>query len=316
MAITKTKQIVMSKTADKRWKTVKKQANKVHDLVLIVVNYNGAFWLKQLLETLGKNYLKQTKYKVKVVVVDNGSSDDSERFLRHQSVAEVILTGRNLGFSGANNIALRENQNSRYLMLINSDIEFLEWPQSNLDKLIEYMDQHPKTGVMTPRLSLTNGELDPASHRGEPTPWAAISYFMGLEKLWPGVKFFSGYHQYYKDLDKIHQVEAVSGAAMMVRGSALGKIGLLDERFFMYAEDLDWARRFREGGWKVVFNPEANLIHYKNKSGIENDDAKVSKKTNIYFWNTMVQYYDKYYPKNWLFKFFLRGFVFVKKGGW
>lgn len=310
----KIKETELSETAAKRWQCLKSKSNQCPDLTIVIVNYNGSFWLKKTLETLAKNYLKITRYKVEVYVVDNNSTDDSLDFLRHQSVAKVIRNKENLGFAAANNIVLRKTT-ARYSMLLNSDVEFLPPPQSNLDKLVEFLDAHAKVGVITPFLRLTNGELDPASHRGEPTPWAAVSYFSGLEKLFPHQKFFSRYHQSYQSLDKIHMIEAVSGAAMMVRMTVVDKIGFLDERFFMYAEDLDWARRFRQAGYQVIFNPEVVLVHHKNKSGIENKSTKISQKTNRYFWDTMLQYYDKYYPRDYIMRFFLKVLIFIKKGG-
>ena len=310
----KIKNTELSETAHKRWQCITSKSQQCPDLTIVIVNYNGSFWLKQTLETLAKNYLKNTRYKVEVYVVDNNSTDDSLEFLTHQNVAKVIKNKENLGFAVANNIVLRKTT-ARYSLLLNSDIEFLQSPQSNLDKLIEFMDAHSKVGVVTPFLRLTNGEIDLASHRGEPTPWAALSYFSGLDKLFPQNKFFGRYHQTYKSTDKIHEVEAVSGAAMLVRMTAVDKIGFLDERFFMYAEDLDWARRFREAGYKVIFNPEVILIHHKNKSGIENTSVKISRKTNRYFWDTMLQYYEKYYPRDFLMRFWLKVLIFMKKGG-
>lgn len=269
------------------------QKNKQPDLSLIILSYNTQFWLKKTLTTLKEFYLDQTEYDVKAIVVDNGSTDGSIEMVKKECPwAELIETGENLGFAGGNNVALKKIR-ARYAMLLNSDLEFKE--NSNLDLLIEYMDQHEEAGVITPRTHFINGSLDPACHRGEPTIWASLTYFLKLEKLFPQNKLFAQYHQSYKDYASIHTIDACSGATMMVRTAAMEKVGYLDERFFMYAEDLDWSRRFREAGYKVVYHPEVEIIHHKYKSGIKSSSKKIAKTTNRYFYNTMLQYYDKHY---------------------
>lgn len=286
------------------------------DLSIIILNYNGLFWLKKLLPTIDKHYIKQTKYKVEVIVVDNDSQDDSVKFLeKNFHWVKVLESGRNGGFAFGNNVALRQTQ-ARYVMLLNSDTEFLE-KKSNLDILINYLDKNRKVAVVGPRLELSNGQLDPASHRGEPHPWAAFSYFIGLEKLFPQSKFFGQYHLSHLDLGTIHQVDAISGAAMIVKQSAIKKVGFLDENFFMYGEDLDWCRRFRDANYQVVFHPQVTIIHHKYKSGIKSVNRKTAKKTHSFFYDAMLTYYDKYYgPKypNFLRRL-LRSYIFVKRDG-
>lgn len=112
-------------------------------------------------------------------------------------------------------------------------------------------------------------------------------------------------------MKSVHDIDACSGAAMLVRKHALTTVGLLDERFFMYAEDIDWCRRFREAGYRVVFHPDVTLIHHKYQSGMENGDAALRKVTRKWFYETMLQYYDKHYKKDcprfyrWALKLFL-----------
>lgn len=288
---------------------------KKADLTLIILSYNTQFWLKKTLETLKENYLDHSKYKIETVVVDNGSTDGSIEMVKHDfKWVKLIETGENLGFAGGNNVALKEVE-SRYAMLLNSDLEFKE--DSNFDILIEYMDKHPDVGVISPRVEFVNGRIDPASHRGEPTLWASLTYFMGLEKLFPHSKLFGQYHEYYKDLHSHHLVDAVTGAAILVRKKAMDKVGYLDERFFMYAEDLDWCKRFRDAGWKVVYHPEAKVIHHKYKSGIKSSSKKLAKTTNRYFYDTMLQYYDKHYADKYpkFIRKLIRYYIAVKKGG-
>lgn len=289
-------------------------AKNTLDLSIVVLNYNGQFWLKKLLPTLKQNYLNHSKYRVELIVVDNGSTDDSVKLMRTDfRWATLIESGRNGGFAFGNNAAIR-NSVARYVMLLNSDTEFLPDAQSDLDQLINYLDEHQTAAVVAPRLELSDGSLDPASHRGEPTPWASFCYFTGLSKLFPKSKFFAQYHQTYKNLSETHSIDACSGAAMMVRSSAIKKVGLLDEDFFMYAEDLDWCKRFRDAGYQVVFYPHVKIIHHKYKSGIKSSNKKTSSITQQHFYKTMLQYYDKHYKDKYpkFMRALLRYFVLIK----
>lgn len=265
---------------------------KQQDLNIIILNYNGLKWLELTLDSLKKFYLDQTKLDVKVTVVDNASTDGSREFLEQLEWAEVIFSPENLGFAGGNNLALAD-ADSRYVMLLNSDTQFDQ--RSNLDHLIEYMDQHSDVDVLTPQLLLTDGTIDMASHRGEPDLWASFTYFSKLEKVFPKVIFFNKYHLLDRDFSQIHPIDACSGAAMLVRTSAMKKVGLLDERFFMYAEDLDWCKRFRDQGGKIIYYPSVTITHHKYKSGQKNKDKKIASKTQGFFYDTMWQYFEKHY---------------------
>jgi len=267
------------------------------DLSIIILNYNGKAWLEKLLPSLQSNWLNQTKFETEVVVVDNASTDDSVAFVEKQNGVRLICSDRNGGFSFGNNLAIRNNS-ARYLMLLNSDTEFLP-SASNLDLLVEYMDKTPYVGIITPLLILENGKPDPACHRGEPTPWAAFTYFSGLERLFPKSRWFGQYHQTHEPLDTIHDIDACTGAALLVRNDALPKVGLLDEQFFMYAEDIDWCKRFREAGYRVIFHPGVTIVHHKYRSGLANKDDKIKNETRKWFYDTMLQYYDKHYKNKY-----------------
>jgi GT2 family glycosyltransferase len=267
------------------------------DLTIVILTYNSQFWLKKTLETLQEHYLAVSKKNIKVIVVDNASTDDTVKMLRKSfRWVELIESGSNNGFAVGNNLALKKVI-SPYAMLLNSDVEFV--PQSNLDILLDYMEEHAEVGVITPKIQFTNGLLDLASHRGEPTLWASFTYFSHLGSFFPKSTWFGQYHQLYKDLNQIHSIDACSGAAMIVRKSALDKVGVLDERFFMYAEDLDWCRRFREAGYKIIYHPGVVVIHHKYKSGIKSASKEIARKTSIHFYDTMLQYYDKHYRKHY-----------------
>ncbi len=284
------------------------------DLTIIILNYNTPKLVAACLTSIEKFLLKDRSLKTKVVVVDNDSSDDSVKQLsKGFPWVELMQTSKNLGFAGGNNVALRQ-VNTEYVMLLNSDTELTA--DSNLPELVKYLSDHPETAVCTPKIMLANGTIDWACHRGEPTPWAGLTYFSKLAKLFPLSRLFAQYHETYKDLNTIHQIDACSGAAMVIRKSAMDKVGLLDEAFFMYAEDLDWCKRFRDAGYEIVYNPKSAIIHHKYQSGLSHSDTQLSKKTSAYFYDTMLQYYDKHYRTK--YPFFIRSviqlFVQYKKG--
>jgi GT2 family glycosyltransferase len=284
-----------------------------HTLTIVLVSYNSSFWLKKTMASLQKFYLEKTDSKVTVLLVDNGSSDDSVAMTgRLFPFVEIIECKENRGFAAANNLALAK-AGTDYVMLLNPDTELNE--QSNIDALMEYAARHRDTGMIGPKLLLTDGTLDPASHRGEPTLWPSLCYFLKLERLFPKTRWFNGYHRFDRDLTAIHEVEAISGAAMMVSREAMEQVGLLDETFFLYAEDLDWAKRFRDHGYKVVFDPEVVIIHHKYKSGMASGNARTRNESRTHFYRTMLQYYDKHYGgkyPQWLRRW-VSAFIPVKK---
>lgn len=286
------------------------------DLGIIILNFNTQFWLKKTLLSLKEFYLDKTKYAVEVIVVDNASTDGSPAMIEKEfKWAKLIRSGGNFGFAGGNNIALKK-MTSRYSMLLNSDTEL--HPGSNLDILIEYLDKHPEVGMVTPRVEMPNGSIDPASHRGEPTPWASLTYFLGFEKLLPNSPVFGQYHQTYKNMSEVHEIDACTGAAMMLPTKFIQQqIGYLDEQFFMYAEDIDWCRRVREAGKKIIFHPGVALTHHKHKSGIKSSSIRLSKKVHNMFYDTMLMYYDKWYAEKYpkFYRTLLKTFLFIKKGG-
>ncbi len=269
---------------------------KKTDLTLIILNYNTRFWLKNLLDSL-QVCLEKTKSEIEIVVVDNNSTDDSIKMLKenYRSIKQIELK-QNKGFAAGNNVAIKQAK-SRYIMLLNSDTECNQ--MTNFDELIAFMDAHKEIAVVTPKVVMNNGKIDPACHRGEPTPWASLTYFFKLEHFLPKIPLFSQYHQYYKDLDSIHDVDACSGAAMLVRMSAINKIGLLDEQFFMYAEDLDWCKRFRESGYRIIYYPAVQITHHKYKSGIQSNNKAKQSRTREYFYDTMLAFYDKHYKNKY-----------------
>ena len=285
------------------------------DLAIIIATYNSQFWLEKTLSSLKTYYLDQTKRSVTVIVVDNASQDETVKIVKRDfSWVNLLKLDKNLGFAVANNKGIY-HQPAKFYLLLNSDTELT--PLSNLDILLNFADKNKQVGIITPKLEFSNGEIDPACHRGEPTPAAAFYYFTQLEKLFPQSKKFGQYHQTYKNLQTIHTIDACSGAALLIKNKVIKQIGALDERFFMYAEDLDWCKRARDAGFLVVYHPGVTIIHHKHKSGIKNVSQKIATQTRRYFYDTMLQYYDKHYSKSYpkLMRSMLKILINLKKGG-
>ena len=284
------------------------------DLEIIILTYNSGFWLKKTLNTLDRYFRQRTKLDYQVTVVDNHSDDDTVASVkRDYPWATVLELSENRGYSFGNNQALKTSI-ARYVMLLNSDMELTE--QTSIDSLVTFMDNQATVGVATPKVVFKNGLLDPACHRGEPTLWASFCYFTGLEQIFPNSTWFAQYHQWYKNLQVIHEIDACTGAAMLIKGSVLHQVGLLDERFFMYAEDLDFCKRVRDAGYTIAFVPTTSIIHHKYKSGISGNSKKIARETRQHFYNTMLQYFDKHYAKR--YPSFVRGLLHavlvIKKG--
>lgn len=294
---------------------------KKPNLTIVILSFNTK---EQTLHAV-ESCLAGAYQDIKVVVVDNNSNDGTQELLRKRFWKEmrVEIIGRDVndGFAAGNNIALRK-LNTPYVMLLNSDARLAEG--GNLELLINYMEENPSVGVITPFVILPNGKLDPASHRGFPNPWNAFSYFSGLERFSKFLPLFGGYHQTWKDLGSIHEIDACSGAAMLIRAKAMDQVGLLDEQFFMYGEDLDWCFRFKEAGWKIVFHPAVSVYHDKHTSGLKKTKVSgITAQTNEIqlnsrraFYEAMRLFYNKHYKKRypaWVRHTMFAGIELVRK---
>ncbi|MBU2051980.1 MAG: glycosyltransferase family 2 protein [Patescibacteria group bacterium] len=274
------------------------------DLSIIIVNYKT----KDLtLKTLASVFAAQIpRGKVEVILVDNASEDGTPEMVRKKfPKVKIINAVRNLGFAGGNNLGLRRGK-GRYLLLLNSDTLIAT---DTLVKMVEFMDQHQNVGLSTCRVELLNGRPDPASHRGFPTPWAALTYFSGLEQLWPKSRLFGQYHQGWKQLQAAHEIDSPVGAFFFLRREALKQAGLLDENFFMYGEDIDLAFRIKKTGWKVMYTPFTKIIHLKGASGINRPDKAIRLQTTRAFFEAMQLFYNKHYRRRYFFA--LRWLVFL-----
>lgn len=264
--------------------------NKSVDLSVVILNYNTKDLTRTCLTTLLASRLGQ--YTMEVIVCDNGSEDGSADMIAEEFPHVILVkNGKNLGFAAGNNPGIRRAK-GRFVLLLNTDTEM---HSDTLRVMIDFMDRNPDAGAATCKLLLPDGSMDPACHRGFPTPWVSLTYLLKLEKLFPKTKLFGEYHQGYKDLATIHEVDCIVGAFFMVRQEVIRQVGLLDEDYFMYGEDIDWAYRIRTAGWKIMYNPTGTMLHKKKQSGRANILAKRRVTTEIYFHKYNWLFYTKNY---------------------
>lgn len=264
------------------------------DLSVVILNYNTLELTRTCLTTLMASQMGP--YTMEVIVCDNGSTDGSLAMIAREFPGVIrIDNGKNLGFAAGNNPGIRK-AGGRYILLLNTDTEM---PKHTLRTMIAYMDATPDAGAATCKLVLPDGSLDPACHRGFPTPWAAATYLLKLEKLFPNTKLFGQYHQGYKDMSAIHEVDCIVGAFFLVRREVVDAVGLLDEEYFMYGEDIDWAYRIRRHGWKIMYNPTVTMLHKKKQSGRSNTHKDRRITAEMYFHKYNWLFYTKNYAKKY-----------------
>jgi N-acetylglucosaminyl-diphospho-decaprenol L-rhamnosyltransferase len=267
------------------------------DLLIVIVNYNTRDLLRDCLASI---YESQGDFSYRVCVVDNGSRDNSATMVGQEfPQAQLIEIPVNRGYAYANNLGLADFgfQNDpldqhpsspvpRYALLLNADTLL---PPSALQDMLDFMEAHPQAGAAGPRLIREDGSLDLACRRGFPTPSAFVYRMMGLSKLFPQSRRFGRYNLTYLSPDDLTEVDSVVGAFMLVRAEAIRQVGLLDETFFLYGEDLDWAYRIRKAGWKIYYNPQVTVLHVKAAS------TRHSRRARYEFFRAMDIFYRKHY---------------------
>jgi len=248
------------------------------DLSVIIVSWNAKAYLLDCLQSI---FSETISHKIEVIVVDNASTDGSSTEVkRNFPHVKLIQNNNNTGFAAANNIGIK-NSSGRYICLVNSDIKILD---SCLDRMCDYMDKNPSVGMIGPKI-LNKDMTQQKSCRQFPTLWNNFCPAVGLDKVFPYLNFFSG-EQILIPGDNVYKVEALSGCLMMIRRNALDEVGLLDELFFIYSEDVDWCKRFLEMNWKVIFYPYAKAIHYGGGSSA-NEPVRFSveqQKAKLQYW--------------------------------
>lgn len=252
-------------------------------LSVIIVNYNVKYYLEQCLLSV----FKATRdIATEVFVVDNHSRDGSVDYLadRFPSV-NIISSNHNLGFARANNIAIRRCE-GEYVLLLNPDTVVGE---ESISQVLAFMDSHPKAGGAGVRMLKADGTDALESRRGFPTPLTAFYKMSGLCARFPKSRRFGHYYMGYLPWDSPERIEVISGAFCMVRHEALDRVGLLDEDFFMYGEDIDLSYRLLQGGYENWYVP-ARILHYKGES-----THKSSFRYVHVFYDAMFIFFRKHY---------------------
>ncbi|EEF62384.1 glycosyltransferase family 2 protein [Pedosphaera parvula] len=250
------------------------------DISVVILSWNDRSYLEECLESLEQG---SVSHSLEIIVVDNASTDGSPEMVESKYPRVKLIRNReNLGFPKGNNVGI-EASRGKYVCLLNSDIKVLG---RCLDILVDYMDEHRDIGMIGPRI-LNGDRTHQSSCRRFPTLWNNFCVMTGLAKLLPGSKFFSGEHMFYFKGDRELDVEVLVGCFWMVRREAMEKFGLLDEGFFMYAEDVDWCKRCWASGWRITFHPGAESVHYRGGSSAKRDPvwlALTQQRSILRYW--------------------------------
>ena len=261
------------------------------DLTIIIISFNVRKLLDQCLKSLfndphSKNW--------QIIVVDNASSDDTVEYLkkhyrvippltkgrlggvsliisqnrnndttqqRHNKI-QLIESDKNFGFSAGNNLAT-QYINAPYTLFLNPDTVV---PQGTIPHMLQYIKQHKNVGAVTCKVLLPNKQLDDGCHRGFPTPWNSFCYFSGLSRLFPKTKLFSGYTLNYLNLNTIHEIDSLCGTFMLLRTEIGSQLHWFDQDYFWNGEDIDFCYRIKQLDYKIIYNPEVSITHYKGAS--------------------------------------------------
>lgn len=251
-------------------------------LSIVVVTWNARKYVQECLCSLTK--LRELN-SGEIIVVDNDSSDGTPDLISESfPCAKLIRNRSNLGFAKATNIGVKAAA-GQYICLINSDVVV---PEGCIESMLRYMELHRDIGLLGPQMLGVDGKIHRSTMR-LPTVWSAFCRALALDSLFKGSKVFGGFLMRDFEHDTTMDVEVLNGWFWMVRRAALEQVGLLDERFFIYGEDIDWSRRFQHAGWRVVLYHEASALHYGGGS---------SSRTPIRFYIEMqranLQYWEKH----------------------
>lgn len=277
--------------------------NYLFKISVIIVNYNVEYFLEQCLNSV-KKALENVSGEV--FVVDNNSIDNSVEMVRAKFPEfQLIANKDNRGFSKANNQAI-EISKGEYVLLLNPDTVVEE---DTFEKVVDFMDKHPQAGGLGVRMLDGKGKFLPESKRGLPTPTVAFYKIFGLSKIFPKSKRFGQYHLGHLSEFETNEIDILSGAFMLMRHDTLKKVGLLDEAFFMYGEDIDLSYRIVKGGYKNYYFPETRIIHYKGES-----TKKSSVNYVFVFYRAMVIFAEKHFSQKnaKLFSFLINMAIYLR----
>ena len=253
------------------------------DVSIVIVNWNTKDYLIKCLRSI---YETTKNLDYEIYVVDNGSSDGSpEAVMKQFPQVRLIRNNNNLGFARANNIAISKSS-GRYICLINSDILVLNRCIKNL---LTLMDSHPRVGLASPRILNPDRTLQP-NWRKFPTLWRSLLRTFAVDRLLPTSPHFLGKSNNYWTNKPVRNVDVLMGCFWIIRRQAIAQVGLMDEDFFMYGEDIDWCKRFHKSGWDVVYYSNAEAIHF---GGMSSSNEPIRFYIEIY--KSRLKYWKKHH---------------------
>ena len=273
---------------------------------VVIVSYNVKDYLEKCIQSILKFSVGSS---FEIIIVDNSSTDGSNEMLKgiNSKKIKLIFNGKNLGFAKAVNIGLRHS-NGDFVLLVNPDTVFIENIASKLKK---YIEENKMVGIIGCKVLNTDKSFQISSRRNFPYLHSLAFKLIGLSKWFPRSKIFSSYNLTYLDENIISKNISVSGSCMMFKREIIKKIGLFDERFFLYFEDTDFCFRTIKAGYKVVYYPEAQIIHHKRASSRKN----ILEAKN-HFDQSFLEFYKKYkdeYYFNFLTLYVLIGIISLRK---
>lgn len=252
------------------------------DLEVVIVSHGAEALLRRCLRSLQEHPLSEGE--MRVTVVDSGSPDGTPDMVEREFPAVRLLRRDNIGFSAANNLVLRETD-AAAVLLLNPDTEVYA---GTLDAALARLRSEPRIGMVGVKLVTESGELDHACKRSFPTPLSALAHFTGIGRRADGA--LGQYRATHLGDDEPGEVDAVNGAFMLCRAEAVREVGLLDEGYWLYMEDLDWCHRFWDAGWKVFYEPAGTALHVKGGSSA----SRRAPKQEIAFHRGMGRFYRRF----------------------
>lgn len=272
-------------------------------LAVIIVNYNVKYFLEQAIKSVLQS---SCDFEYEVYVVDNNSADGSVEMVRSRfPEVKLIANKDNTGFSKANNQAIRDTK-AEFVLLLNPDTIIQE---DTLCKVVKFMDAHPEAGALGVTMIDGKGHFLPESKRGFPSPEVAFFKMSGLSSIFPKSKLFGRYHLGFLDKEKTHKVDVLSGAFMLLRKKVLDQIGLLDEDYFMYGEDIDMSYRIKKAGYENYYFADTSIIHFKGES-----TKKGSLNYVRVFYQAMIIFARKHITggKDGLYTYLLQAAIYIR----
>jgi GT2 family glycosyltransferase len=278
--------------------------NSYRNTSIIITNYNTKDILKDcIVNLLNLNEAKE------ILVIDNDSKDGSADMVKTEFVnnpeVKLFALDKNTGLSYAGNVGL-ENSTGKYLLYLGSDAFPKPGTISGMEKYFDEVE-NSKVGAATAKLVLRDGTLDMDAHRGFPTPFVALVHFSGIDKLFKQNRTFDKYFLGYEDLSKPHEIDLGISHFMMIRREVFNKIGKWDEDYFVFGEDVDMCYRIKQSGWKIMYLPQFEAVHYKGASvGIRKESADISPataETKIHMMNMKAKGMETFYAKHYKKKY-------------